>query len=222
MTNLIKLENMSVTYHEKTVPVKALQDISYEFQQGQFYSVVGKSGCGKTTLLNVLGGIIKPSTGYYWFDDQNVAGWNEKRISTFRNQDVGFVVQHFALINDLQAYDNIALPLRVRHLKSAEIDEKVRDALEKVGMMDKLYSRPYELSGGEKQRIAIARAFVTEPKMILADEPTGALDGVTGNEIMELFRQINYAGTTIIMVTHDMELAQKADLIVEMADGKIL
>lgn len=219
--NFIDLENVSVTYSSGKVPVAALKNVSLSIEKGRFYAIVGKSGCGKTTLLNVLGGILPLQKGTYTFFGEDVTKFNHRALARFRNESVGIVVQHFALIQDLQTYDNVALPLKCRHMKRADIDSRVREAMGQVDILKKMYDRPFELSGGQQQRVAIARAIVTHPPLLLADEPTGALDESTGREIMSLFHQLNREGMTIVMVTHDMELASEADVVIQMSDGCI-
>ena len=219
--SLLKIEDVSVVYGSYSNKVTALKNVSLEINSGEFIAVTGRSGCGKTTLLNVLGGILKPSQGSYIFDGQNVYLKKDKELAKFRNQNVSFIVQHFALIPDRTVRDNVALPLLFRHSGRREIKEKVFAALEQLGISDKMYSYPYELSGGECQRAAIARALVADSKLLIADEPTGALDEANGYKIIEIMHSLNREGKTIIMVTHDLELAKEGTSMICMRDGEI-
>ena len=218
---MISLKGISVSFGKKNARVEALKDVSLDIGRGEFVTITGKSGCGKTTLLNVIGGILPPDSGSYEFDGIDVYGMSDKRLSEFRNKKIGFVVQHFALINEKDVTENIMLPLRYRKEKD---DLAVRDEFEILNMLeisDKKRAYPTELSGGQKQRVAIARALITNPDVILADEPTGALDEETGKKIMDIFKKINDGGKTIIMVTHDMQLALLGTRQITMKDGII-
>lgn len=219
--SLLKLEDLSVTYGSNNNAVEALKCVNLEVEQGAFLTITGKSGCGKTTLLNVLGGILKPSSGTYYFEGENVLGLKDKALAAFRNQNIGFVVQHFALIQDRTVRDNIALPLIYRRIPRKSIDEKVNEALESLEILDKKDKYPYELSGGQSQRVAIARAIVANPKLIIADEPTGALDEETGYKILNILKKLNNEGKTMIMVTHDTEIAEMGNYRIHMRDGII-
>lgn len=219
---MISVKNISVTFGKKEGTVSALKNVTLNIDRGEFVVITGKSGCGKTTLLNVLGGILPPCDGKYVFDDLDVYSQKDKELAAFRNKRIGFIVQHFALINELNVNNNIMLPLKYR-----KKDEKEKDAddirlMDELGILDKKGNYPNELSGGQKQRVAIARALITNPDMIIADEPTGALDEGTGRHIVEILKKINCKGKTIIMVTHDEELAQMGDRRIAMRDGEIV
>lgn len=218
---LIKLNNISVAYGKGNTQVMALNNFSLEVEQGTFLSIIGKSGSGKSTLLNVLGGIRKPDYGEYIYQDQLVNKMNDSEAAKFRNKNIGFVVQHFALIQEKTVYDNIALPLIYQKIKKSEINKRIDYILDKLSISEKKYAYPSQLSGGQCQRVAIARALVTKPTLILADEPTGALDEENGKKIIRLLKQINEQGTTVIMVTHDLELAKQGTKIIKMRDGKL-
>lgn len=218
---LIKLNNISVAYGKGNTQVMALNNFSLEVEQGTFLSIIGKSGSGKSTLLNVLGGIRKPDYGEYIYQDQLVNKMNDGEAAKFRNKNIGFVVQHFALIQEKTVYDNIALPLIYQKIKKSEINKRIDYILDKLSISEKKYAYPSQLSGGQCQRVAIARALVTKPTLILADEPTGALDEENGKKIIRLLKQINEQGTTVIMVTHDLELAKQGTKIIKMRDGKL-
>lgn len=219
---MIQLDNITVTYGKADSKLDALKQVSITIEDGEFITITGKSGCGKTTLLNVIGGILKPSSGEYYFNKKNVGKFTDPEMAQLRNQGIGFVVQHFALINNMTIYENVALPLRYRKMKLQDIKRAVTAALEKVRIADKCNQYPYQLSGGEKQRASIARAIAADTQIILADEPTGALDEENGHNIMNILKEINTSGKTVIMVTHDNELAEAGTRRINMKDGIIL
>lgn len=218
---LITLDNITVDYGKLDNKTYGLNQVSLTVKEGEFLTVMGKSGCGKTTLLNVLGTIRKPEKGSYCFQGEEITCLKDRKLAAFRNKNIGFVVQHFALINEYTVADNIALPMQYQKIKSKEREKRIDKILEKLEIEDKKYAYPYQLSGGQQQRVAIARAMVTKPKLLLADEPTGALDEENGKKIMELLQEINKEGTTVIMVTHDQELAKMGHRCIKMKDGKI-
>lgn len=219
---MITLENINVTYGKGTSKLYALKQVNITIESGEFVTITGKSGCGKTTLLNVIGGILKPSSGKYYFNGKNVGKFTDSEIARLRNNGIGFVVQHFALINNMTIYENVALPLRYRKIKTQAVKQAVIAALEKVRIADKCNQYPYQLSGGEKQRASIARAIAADTQIILADEPTGALDEENGHNIMNILKELNAAGKTIIMVTHDNELAAAGTRRINIKDGSII
>lgn len=200
--------------------IHALDNLSLEIGSGEFIAIIGPSGCGKSTLLNILGLLDTPDGGEYTIDGKRVDDLSNKQRARFRNEVFGFVFQSFNLLPRTSAYDNVLLPLKYR--KGDSRDQKVREVLASVGLSDRLKSRPNQLSGGQQQRVAIARALVNEPKIILADEPTGNLDTKTGLEIMDLFKEIHRTGTTVVMVTHNNELLHYATRVIAMKDGKIV
>jgi putative ABC transport system ATP-binding protein len=200
--------------------IHALDKLSLEIGSGEFIAIIGPSGCGKSTLLNILGLLDTPDGGEYTIDGKRVDDLSNKQRARFRNEVFGFVFQSFNLLPRTSAYDNVLLPLKYR--KGDSRDQKVREVLANVGLSDRLKSRPNQLSGGQQQRVAIARALVNEPKIILADEPTGNLDTKTGLEIMDLFKEIHRTGTTVVMVTHNNELLHYATRTITMKDGKIV
>lgn len=221
--SLIELKNVCKNYGKSENTVHALNDINLSIEKGEFISIVGKSGCGKSTLLNILGGIAVPSKGKYIFDSMEVSFASSKKMASFRNRNIGFVVQHFALINDITVERNIALPMEYRGYSKAEIEIRVKELLEQMEISDKMWRYPSELSGGQCQRVAIARAISLKPPVILADEPTGALDEETGQTIFNILENLNKTeNITTIIVTHDMDLASKCKKIIRMKDGKIL
>ena len=199
---------------------RALDGVSLSIEKGEFVAIVGKSGSGKTTLLNVLAFLDKFDTGSYFFNYENVSNLNENQRSVFRNKYIGFIFQQFNLIETLSIYQNVELPLLYDgKLNKSERENIVKEKLEQVGLLDKIKSMPLQLSGGQQQRVAIARSLVNNPKLIFADEPTGALDSETSNEIMSLLKDLNNQGKTIIMVTHDADLIKYATKVVRLKDG---
>ena len=220
---LFELNNIVKTYGKGDGIVHALNDVSFSVESGESVAIMGKSGSGKSTLLNIIGGLDKPDSGEYIFDGKTLPVNNLTKMAKFRRYNVGFVVQHFALLNEYSVYNNIALPLRYTKHSGASVKAKVEEIAERLEIADKLKKTPVQLSGGQAQRVAIARALVHNPKMILADEPTGALDEATGKSIMELFTQINKEnGTTLIVVTHDPGVAEYCGRTVVMKGGKII
>lgn len=222
MSNIIKLENVQKFYKVGKEQFHVLKSLSLEIEAGDFVMIMGKSGSGKTTLLNSLGFLDKFDDGKYLFNGEDVTNLNENQKSEFRNKNIGFIFQQFNLIETLDVYHNIELPLIYEGLLNKVDREKlVCEKLESVGLLDKLKSMPLQLSGGQQQRIAIARALVNSPSLIFADEPTGALDSETSNDIMELLKNLNEQGKTIIMVTHDNDLIKYATKVVKLKDGVV-
>jgi putative ABC transport system ATP-binding protein len=216
---MLSLKNISRNY-KMGETIHALDNLSLEIGSGEFIAIIGPSGCGKSTLLNILGLLDTPDGGEYTIDGKRVDDLSNEQRARFRNEVFGFVFQSFNLLPRTSAYDNVLLPLKYR--KGDSRDQKVREVLASVGLSDRLKSRPNQLSGGQQQRVAIARALVNEPKIILADEPTGNLDTKTGLEIMDLFKEIHRTGTTVVMVTHNNELLHYATRVIAMKDGKIV
>lgn len=218
---MIKLENVSKIYRTKTIETVALNNINLEVAEGEFLSVMGPSGCGKSTMLNIMGLIDEPTEGTISIGPNVIKDYNGKPIAKFRNEHLGFIFQSFHLINDLSVIDNVELPLLYRKgIGSKERREMAEEALVKVGLKNRMKHFPGQLSGGQKQRVAIARAIVGKPNIILADEPTGNLDSVMGNEIMDILLGLNQNDkTTIIMVTHDETMARKTNRLVRLFDG---
>lgn len=219
--SLIQLENISVEYGKRNSKLLALKQINFSVEQGEFVAIMGKSGCGKTTLLNVLGTLLAPKEGSYKFAGSSVLDMNERKKALFRNENMGFVVQHFALVSDMTIFENVALPFTYQKISRAEIRKRVEKILTELDIFDQKNKYPHELSGGQNQRAAIARAIVTKPKLILADEPTGALDEENGNMIMDILEKFHQKGVTIVMVTHDADLANRASRIVQIREGMI-
>jgi putative ABC transport system ATP-binding protein len=218
---LITLRNIRKNYRADNLETAALADVSLEIDAGEFVAVMGPSGCGKSTLLNVVGMIDSPSSGDYFFCGENVAHWPESRLVELRKRNLGFVFQSFNLIEDLTVYENIELPLLYQNTPRAQRKARVREVLELVDLLPRARHKPAQLSGGQQQRVAVARAVVTDPKLILADEPTGNLDTRNGEEVMGMLDILNQQGATVLMVTHSHEHAARARRIVTMVDGRI-
>lgn len=220
---IIDLNGIIKTFKCHGQVTEALKGAGFQVGEGEFLSIVGTSGSGKTTLLNIIGLLEEKSSGTYLLDDQPIEGLSEKEMARYRNEYFGFVVQDFALLNDYRVMDNIRLPLEYnrKKLSRKEMEEKVRTLASQLGILDKLKQPVRNLSGGEKQRVAIARALVNDPKVILADEPTGSLDKRTTEEIMEIFAGLHKAGRTIILITHDEKVAARSERILHLEDGMI-
>lgn len=219
---MLALKEIHITYGKGDGAVHALRGVDMEVERGELLAVTGKSGCGKSTLLNILGGVCKPTGGSYFFEGKEVSQFSARQLADFRNQKIGFVVQHFALIQDMTVFQNIALPLRYRGYSRKKIEERVYELLDQFELGEKENTIPPELSGGQCQRTAIARAVAGHPELLLADEPTGALDEETGGKILRIFQKLNQGGMTIIIVTHDGEIAAGCRRRVHMRDGMIL
>ena len=218
---MISLEGVSKVYRTDRIETLALDGVSLTLGAGEFVSIMGPSGCGKSTLLNLIGLLDAPSTGRVLLDGAPVGTYNDRQVARLRNEKIGFVFQSFHLIADLTVQDNVELPLLYRSMAAAERKRRALAALERVGLSSRVHHFPGQLSGGQQQRVAIARAIVGEPKVLLADEPTGNLDSQMGDEVMAILHGINRdAGTTIAMVTHDPRLADATDRVVRMFDGR--
>jgi putative ABC transport system ATP-binding protein len=219
---LIKLRNVTKIYYTEEVETHALSDVDLEIQTGEFVAVTGPSGCGKTTLLSILGLLDSPTRGEYYLAGQPVAQLSASQRAVVRNRQIGFIFQAFHLIGDLTVYENVELPLTYRKIPGPERRRRVMAALEKVGLTHRLKHFPAQLSGGEQQRVAVARAVVGEPAILLADEPSGNLDSVNGRAVMELLRDLHREGATICMVTHDPRYAEYAARMVHLFDGRVV
>ena len=218
---MIELRNIYKTFGKKEAQVEALRGVSLSVREGEMVAVMGKSGSGKSTLLNILGGMMSFDHGEYLYDGRPVNFKSQRELTRFRRNEIGFVVQYFALVEDLNVFQNVALPLKYQGISSKKIRIRVMDTLQELGISDKAKSYPNELSGGQQQRTAIARAIVKQPRLILADEPTGALDEVTGEEVQEIFRELNNKGKTIIIVTHDAKVAGNCERCIFLRDGMV-
>ncbi len=219
---MIVIKDLVKVYRTEEVETTAISELNLTVKEGEFVSIMGTSGCGKSTLLNIIGLLDSPNNGSYLFDELEVAGYNEKQRAGIRKANIGFVFQNFNLIDELSVYENVELPLIYNGVKSGERKKRVNQILERIGIQHRAKHFPLQLSGGQQQRVAVARALVTNPKLVLADEPTGNLDSKNGNEVMELLTELHQQGTTIIMVTHSSYDAQFSSRIVTMKDGVIV
>ncbi|MCI8633201.1 MAG: ABC transporter ATP-binding protein [Lachnospiraceae bacterium] len=219
---MVKLEGITKTYQQGKLPVPVLQAIDLEVGEGEYVAIMGPSGSGKTTLMNLIGCLDLPTTGRYELDGRDIQSRKEKELAEIRNQLIGFVFQQFNLLPKETALSNVQLPLVYAGVPRKEREPMAKEALERVGLGERLNFRPNQLSGGQQQRVAIARALVNHPKVLLADEPTGALDTKAGIQVMKLFEELNREGVTIIMITHEPEIAECAKRIIVLRDGKIM
>lgn len=219
---MIKITNLQKFYRTEEIETIALNDLSIHVKAGEFVAVMGPSGCGKSTLLNIIGLLDDLDDGSYLFNDIEVAKFNERKRSDLRKHNIGFVFQSFNLIDELTVFENVELPLIYTKVPAAERKKRVEEVLDKVQIMHRRNHFPQQLSGGQQQRVAVARAVVNNPKLILADEPTGNLDSNNGNEVMQLLTELNEAGTTIVMVTHSEHDAKYADRVIRMLDGQVI
>ncbi|CAL2102984.1 Phosphonate ABC transporter ATP-binding protein [Tenacibaculum sp. 190130A14a] len=219
---MIKINDLVKVYRTEEVETTALNKLSLEVKEGEFVSIMGASGCGKSTLLNIIGLLDAPESGSYDFDGVEVANFNEKQRAGLRKANIGFVFQNFNLIDELTVFENVELPLIYNKVKSSERKQRVNEILERIGIAHRAKHYPLQLSGGQQQRVAVARALVTNPKLILADEPTGNLDSKSGNDVMELLTELHATGATIIMVTHSSYDAKFSSRIITLKDGEIV
>ncbi len=219
---MLKLVDIVKIYNTGSVPFKALKGISLEVKAGEFVSIIGPSGSGKSTLMNIIGCLDTPTSGYYYFEGIEISDFTENQLAEIRNKKIGFIFQQFNLIPKLNAYENVELPLVYRGMDTKERRRRVEKALEQVGLSNWHHHKPTELSGGQQQRVAIARALAGDPQLILADEPTGNLDTNTGNEVLKILKDLNENGRTIVLITHDMEVAERANRIISIRDGEIV
>lgn len=218
---MLTMHNVSKTYITDTVKTQALKAFSLDVQPGDFVAVTGPSGSGKTTFLNIAGLLETFEQGQYLLDGQDVSQLNDERRSRLRNEKIGFIFQSFNLIPELNLFDNVDVPLRYRGFNATERKQRIEKALQQVGLAGRMSHYPPQLSGGQQQRVAIARALAGDPKILFADEPTGNLDSQMAEGVMQLLKQINQAGTTIVMVTHDPDQAAQADRIIHVKDGHL-
>lgn len=221
MPMLLNIQNIYKNYGKESMIVPVLKDVSLEVVQGDYIAIMGPSGSGKTTLMNIIGCLDRASLGTYLFEDEDISEMNDDALSDLRLNKIGFVFQNFNLLSSETAQENVALPLIYAGIDKEKRNQRAIDVLNKVGLQDRISFKPSQLSGGQKQRVAIARAIINNPKILLADEPTGALDQASGKQVMELFKSLNDEGVTIIMITHDANVASHAKKILHIIDGEI-
>lgn len=218
---ILNLQNIYKNYNQDNLEVPVLKDVSLQVDEGEYVAIMGPSGSGKTTLMNIIGCLDRPTSGTYELAGKTVLDLKDREMSAVRLNSIGFVFQSFQLMPRESALDNVSLPLSYAGVRKKERKERARKALERVGLGDRVGFRPTQLSGGQKQRVAIARAMVNNPRILLADEPTGALDSKSGKQIMELFEKLNEEGVTIVMITHDVNIARHAKRILYIIDGEL-
>lgn len=219
---MIKTEKITKVFRTEEVETKALDNVNLHIKEGEFVAIMGPSGCGKSTLMNIIGMLDNPNDGSYYFDGNEVGSLKEKARTNIRKGNIGFIFQSFNLIDELNVYENVELPLIYLNMKASERKEKVKAVLKRMEIGHREKHFPQQLSGGQQQRVAIARAVVCNPKLVLADEPTGNLDSKNGAEVMNLLTELNHQGTTIVMVTHSMHDAGFAHRVINLFDGKII
>ena len=222
MPMLLNIQNIYKNYGKEPMIVPVLKYVSLEVVQGDYIAIMGPSGSGKTTLMNIIGCLDRASLGTYLFEDEDISEMNDDALSDLRLNKIGFVFQNFNLLSSETAQENVALPLIYAGIGKEKRNQRAIDVLNKVGLQDRISFKPSQLSGGQKQRVAIARAIINNPKILLADEPTGALDQASGKQVMELFKSLNDEGVTIIMITHDANVASHAKKIFHIIDGEII
>lgn len=218
---LLQLKDIDKDYMQDKLPVPVLKKVNFNVSDGEYVAIMGPSGSGKSTMMNIIGCLDKQSSGEFIFDGVDIAKCRDKQLSEIRNEKIGFVFQNFNLLPRQSALENVELPLLYAGVKKSERRKRAKEALIRVGLEDRMRFKPTQLSGGQKQRVAIARAIVNKPRLLLADEPTGALDTKSGDQVMELFGELNDEGVTIVMITHEPEIAQCAKRIVYIRDGEL-
>jgi putative ABC transport system ATP-binding protein len=221
-SGIIRLENIFKIYGSGETTVTALNDVSLTIYEGEYCAIMGPSGSGKSTAMNIIGCLDRPTSGHYYLDNVDVAKMNDAELAKIRNQKLGFVFQQFHLLPQLTALENVMLPMVYAGVTPTERRDRAADALTKVGLEKRLYNKPTQLSGGQQQRVAIARAIVNRPVVLLADEPTGALDSQTTQEVLDIFSDLNHSGITVVMVTHESEVACQTQRIIWFRDGAVV
>ncbi|PPS46112.1 ABC transporter [Chroococcidiopsis sp. TS-821] len=221
-TTIVRLENVSKIYGARETEVRALSNVNLTVEQGEYCAIMGASGSGKSTAMNIIGCLDRPTDGHYYLDGVDVADLSDTELAHIRNRKIGFVFQQFHLLPQSTALENVMLPMVYAGIPTAERRDRAAEALRRVGLEKRLNNRPNQLSGGQQQRVAIARAIVNQPVLLLADEPTGALDSRTTQEVLEIFGTLNASGITIVMVTHEPDVARKTQRIVWFKDGEVI
>jgi ABC-type lipoprotein export system ATPase subunit len=222
MNNFLSARGLKKNYTLGKRSLEVLRGVDLDVARGEFLALRGASGAGKSTLLHLIGGLDLPNAGEIFFDGQNLVAFSERRLTEFRNRRVGFIFQAYHLLPELTALENVCLPARMARISSAQTERRGRDLLSRVGLKDRVEHKPSELSGGEQQRVTIARALINAPELVLADEPTGNLDSKTGGEIIELLKNLRAEkNTTLVIATHDAKVAANAERVIELADGRI-
>lgn len=222
LNDLIRLTHLKKTYNIGECTIFALNDITFHVKSGEFISIVGQSGSGKSTLMNIIGCLDVPTSGEYFLNNELTSNMTGNQLSTIRNTNIGFIFQGFNLIPNLNALENVELPLIYRGMNKKDRYKKAYESLIKVGLKNRIHHYPAQMSGGQQQRVAIARAIAGNPPIILADEPTGNLDSASGKDILNLLKELNYMGKTVILITHDNKIAQAATRTIKISDGKII
>jgi putative ABC transport system ATP-binding protein len=218
---LLQLKDIDKDYMQDKLPVPVLKKVNFNVSDGEYVAIMGPSGSGKSTMMNIIGCLDKQTSGEFIFDGVDISGCKDKQLSVIRNEKIGFVFQNFNLLPRQSALENVELPLLYAGVKKSERRKRAKEALIRVGLEERMLFKPTQLSGGQKQRVAIARAIVNKPRLLLADEPTGALDTKSGDQVMELFSELNGEGVTIVMITHEPEIAQCARRVVYIRDGEL-
>lgn len=219
---IIRLEEITKTYGSGNTKVKALDNINLSIEKGEYCTIMGASGSGKSTLMNILGCLDRPSSGRYYLDNVDVSGLSDSQLATVRNGKIGFVFQQFHLLPQMTALENVILPMIYGEVSPTERRDRALEALEKVGLGHRVNNKPNQLSGGQQQRVAIARAMVNQPVLLLADEPTGALDSQTTEEVLDIFESLHQAGITVVVVTHEAEVARHSQRVIWFRDGQVI
>ena len=219
MGKLLKLKDVNKSYKMGDEKLHVLKDVALNVEKGEYLTILGPSGSGKTTLMNIIGCMDTPDSGLYFFEDINVHECDEYEMTLLRNQKIGFIFQKYHLIPQYTALQNVIMPLLLRGMSRKQATEEAQEVIDLIGLGDRMEHKPNELSGGQQQRVAVARALVTKPALLLADEPTGALDSTTGLEILSLFGELHKAGNTILVISHDAKVAEQSDRIISISDG---
>lgn len=219
---MIELKNIYKIYKMGDSEVHAVDGISFKIEKGEFVAIVGQYGSGKSTCMNIIGALDVPSSGEYLLDGKDISHYTDNQLAEIRSNTLGFIFQQYNLIAKLNVYENVELPLLYKNMTSDERKKRVLESLERVGLKERVHHMPNQLSGGQQQRVSIARALATHPSIILADEPTGALDSKTGKEVLQFLKELNSEGNTVILITHDMSIAKEAKRIIQIQDGKVV